>query len=245
MTVPAASAAPNLDPKDPKGIYREIFDDDRWVKEEFQKHFGSGIEEFASRLAAAFVAYEELNKVVDAVQSEQAGLVGAFTFTALDDLCTSTKLLVSGKLMPSGNLFRQAVESVAMATLCCHSGPIIVSHVKNTPVTLTYWSRVMAGDKRTRGHRALEQLAMNQAAIGLSKDSVDRLKDAKEHYDKFSHAGIVGIASRSALEFGGPVYLGGHFDKGKLEAYKIEVSERVGLCSILPAFIQALATRLH
>ncbi|KVC53561.1 hypothetical protein WI72_20820 [Burkholderia ubonensis] len=48
----------------------------------------------------------------------RTALAVAFVFGVLDDLLTSTKLLVTGKLLASGNLMRQVVEGIAMAAVC-------------------------------------------------------------------------------------------------------------------------------
>jgi len=42
----------------------------------------------------------------------------------------------------------------------------------------------------------------------------------------------------------GQVYAGGHFDEARLDAYKIEIAERSGLCGMLPPLIDSLTARL-
>ncbi len=48
------------------------------------------------------------------------------------------------------------------------------------------------------------------------------------------------MASRVTLGEPGLIFLGGGFDAAKLPAYRIEINERTGFCSIIPAVIDRL-----
>lgn len=235
---------PKIDLAKPDEVLRELFDDDRWVKDEFSRHLSREIVELSEGMAAAFGAYPRLNQAANDGASEQAALVSGFVFGVIDDILVSTKILLAGKLMPAGNLMRQAVEGIAMAVLCSSHSLIVVKGKKNSNVAVRYWCRVKEGDPLVESHKAVAQLALNQTSLGVSADSVERLKRARRHYSQFSHPGLLGIAARVSLGKEGQVYAGGHFDADKLDAYKVEVGERIGLCRILPNLIESLAARI-
>jgi hypothetical protein len=86
----------------------------------------------------------------------------------------------------------------------------------------------------------MSQLEWNAAALGVNAVAVERLRAAKTHYNIFSHCGKVTIASRMALEQVGTAYVGGHFDLAKLDGYRNELDQRIGLCRVLPPFIERM-----
>lgn len=68
---------------------------------------------------------------------EQAAFLAEFIFGVLDDLVVSSKLLMSGKMIASGDLMRQAIEGVAVAILCSSRQPVFVSRGRRFPATLS------------------------------------------------------------------------------------------------------------
>jgi hypothetical protein len=235
---------PKIDLIHPDQVIKELFEDDRWVKDEFANHLAADLTELSERLAACFRALPQLNTEAEKVGTQQAALVAGFAFGVVDDLLISTKLLISGKLMAAGNLMRQAVEGIAVAVLCSNEDLLIIEQKKNTPTTARYWEKLVAGDPRVHGHRAVALLAINQTSLGISADAVTRLKQVRSHYNLFSHPGTFGLASRVSLGQEGQVYAGGHFDIEKLEGYRIEVRERSGLCGVFPNLIDNLVKRM-
>jgi hypothetical protein len=235
---------PKIDLTDQESVMKELADDDRWVKEEFFAHLSPELENLADQLAKAFVSLAGLNQKASDLGTVQSALVAGFAFGVVDDVLTSTKLLISGKLMASGNLMRQAIEGVAVAVLCSSHQKLVAEVRKNKSTTVIYWQRLRDMDDIVETHKALAQLMLNQITLGIDPEAVARLKRARKHYHQFSHPGLVGIASRVSLGQVGLVYAGGHFDIEKLDGYLVEIRERIGLCSVLPRLIDALALRL-
>lgn len=233
---------PIIDPTNAESLMRELFSDDRWVKDQFAEHVGQALLDLCEALAACFRLIPAVNEAANRDGTMRTALVGGFTFGVLDDILVSTKLLLAGKLPAAGNQMRQAVEGVAMAFLCSSDRLVIVKEKtkKHSAVRMLYWERLAAGDSLTRGHLALKQLEWNAGALGVSSDAVRRLVLAKDHYNGFSHCGTITIASRVALEEVGKVYIGGHFDEAKVDAYRVEMNERIGLCRVLPPFINRM-----
>ena len=223
---------PSFDLKKTENIVIEVFDDDRWVKDKFSEFLASEILRFSETLAPSFSLFESLNQQAKTVQ---ASLVAGFIHGVLDDLVISTKLLVSGKLMASGNVMRQVIEGICISIMCA-SDKLLEIHGEK----LMYWQCMEANDPRVMGHKAVRQVGKNRETLGVEQDSIERIKKAKEHYDQFSHPGLIGIASRVSMGEVGPIFVGGSFDEAKLDAYRVEIRERIGLCGVLPDLIQTL-----
>jgi hypothetical protein len=233
-----------VDMTNPEAVLREIFDDDLQVKDRFAAHLGAELLSLSEALAACFALLPAINEAANRVGSVRTALAAAFVFGVLDDVLTSTKLLVTGKLLASGNLMRQVVEGIAIAALCSTDELLIIEPKRGGPITARYWEKLEAGDSRTQGYLALGQLSLNAAKLGFNADAVKRLTAAKRHYNGFSHAGTFSIAARVALREPGTAFVGGHFDEAKLDGYRAELRERIGLCGVLPAFMRRMLASL-
>ena len=235
---------PKVDLSNADDVVREVMEDDNWVKEEFFKHLGDELKVLAQKLAACYQMLPRLNEAADRAQTEQAALVVGFAYGVLDDILVSTKLLFAGKLMPAGNLMRQAAEGIAVAVLCVSRDLLILDQPKGGPVPARYYEKMLADDPRTEGHKAIGQLSWNRTTLGVSEGGVKGLKRARDRYNAFSHTGKFAIAARVALGKEGQVYAGGHFDVDKVEGYRIELAERIALSEVLPNFFEVLTFRL-
>ncbi|MBU9212022.1 hypothetical protein KTD23_28390 [Burkholderia multivorans] len=172
-------------------------------------------------------------------------LVAAFVFGVLDDIVVSTKLLLAGKAAAAGNVMRQAIEGIAMAAMCATDKLLVIQrNRKQGVIRARYWEKVWSDDNRVEGGRAVEQLDWNAATLRIAADAVEALRQAKKHYNAFSHCGKTTIAGRVALEVPGLFYVGGHFDPAKLVAYRAELSERTRLCRVLPDFMTHLTNTM-
>lgn len=226
-----------VDLTDPAAVRRELLDPDEHVRGDFARALAPELEQLATRLAACFAA---LAPVIDAairLDTERARLVAGFSIGVLDDLVVATKLLIAGKGPAAGNTMRQAIEGVAIATLCSIDTPLVIQRSrKHGVVRACYWERMDQRDPRARGHLALEQLGWNAAMLGVRADAIESLQTAQRHYHEFSHCGPLTIGLRTGLTGPGATWIGGHFDVAKLDWYRVEMRERIGLCQVLPEF---------
>lgn len=235
---------PTIDLTNPEGVVKEIFDDDHWVKDEFSKYCAEEILEFGKVLAHSFVKFPQLDALTK--NDEQAAFVAGFIHGIFDDLLTSMKLLVTGKLMASGNLMRQAIEGMAVALLCSSRNLILIPAQKKKPPTMVvYWKLVKEDDKRVESNKSLRHLDLNCDNLGITRIGVQELAKARTMYHKFSHPGMMGIALRMSLGEVGPIFVGGGFDEAKLPGYKREIKERIELCRTLPSLIDLLMGKLN
>ena len=233
--------APKLDLTKAPDVVQEIFEDDHWIKDEFAVRLSPEILQFAEALAACFTLFPDLDALSEA--DEQAAYVAGFVHGILDDLLTSAKLLVSGKVIASGNLMRQAIEGVGV-TLLCATRELIYVQKRKQVIRIKYWDRIKAGDKIVQAHQSLAQLMMNSDALRLSKVGVKDLIEHRNFYHQFSHPSRMALASRMALGEAGVIYAGGSFDEAKIEAYKKELVGRTNFCRSLPKLVARLIDEL-
>lgn len=237
---------PTIDPTNPEALMRELFDEDRWVKDQFAAHLGAALPEFCEALAVCFGLITAINEAASRVESRRNALVAGFMFGVLDDLVVSTKLLLTGKLPASGNLMRQVIEGIAMSSLCSTDELLVIEMKKGQrPVHARYWEKLWNDDTRVQGHRAVDQLGWNAVTLRLRDGAVEQLRRAKKHYGAFSHCGKLTIASRVSLDVVGQVHLGGHFDDAKIDAYRVELEGRINLCRVLPEFMRHLLATMQ
>ena len=97
-------------------ILTQITSDDSNVRADYLKHFQSEIETIASAMAEAVINWQSLH--ADVKDDENFCFVSAWVITAISLHILSTKLFVSGHTVAAGNLFRQVVETIALALLC-------------------------------------------------------------------------------------------------------------------------------
>ena len=236
---------PIIDLTNPEDVVKEIFDDDQWVKNKFSEYCAVEILEFGNVLAHSFAKFPLLDYLTQ--DDEQAAFVAGFAQGVFDDLLTSTKLLVTGKLMASGNLMRQAIEGMAVSLLCSSRNLILIpAKKKNRPsIEVEYWKLVKKDDKRVESYLAVKHLALNCDILNITRIGVEELVKARAGYNTYSHPGMMGIALRMSLGEVGPIFVGGSFDEAKLPVYKREIEARTELCRALPRLIDRLIDNLR
>ncbi|WP_333994536.1 hypothetical protein [Burkholderia orbicola] len=244
MTTPEFNPA-KIDLTDPQTVLGELLDNDQRVRDEFARALAPELEQLAAGLATCFARMPPIHEAAVKLQSPRIDLMCAFALGVIDDLMVSTKLLLAGKLPASGNVMRQAIEGIAM-TLLCSTDELLVIEQKDRrpPVQARYWKKVWEGDARVQGQHAVRQLGWNAAALGVVPDGLKSLRDAQQFFHAFSHCGREAISQRAALEQPGIWNLGGHFEAAKLDGYRVHMRHRIGMCGVLPQFLDHLLATL-
>jgi hypothetical protein len=241
-----SKSLPQLDLSDPQAVVAEIFENDNWVKEEFSKHCSNELLKFAEVLAESFKRYPQIQALA---LDEQAMYVAVFVHGIFDDLITSTKLLVTGKMIPSGNLMRQALEGVAVAILCSSRRLLLIPKKgckRKTCIEIKYWERVKELDSRVDSNKAIAHLDLNKTTLQVNQDAIAEMKKAVKRYHPFSHPSLVSIFSRAAETESEIMYsIGGTFNESAIPMYKDEIKQRTELCRVLPNLIELLIVNLN
>lgn len=208
-----------------------LLNDHASTRTQFVSHFGVELSALSEALTAAFVAYRDLD---DQVRGElRVATVLGFVFTALNSVVTSSQLLLSGMLIPAGNLMRQYGEATAMALLC--SNP-----------KLDTFDRFDAARKTFPVHDAMH-LAARKAALrelDINEDDWARFTEINKFYDRFSHPTQLAVASQFMFSRSGMIVLGGEFDSAKVDQYRIEFARRRSAAEVLTSTTRAILKAL-
>ena len=224
----------------PNEIIKELFHDNSEVLNEFSDKFSKELLEFAELFSEAYKKHLELDHLVEDSQNEQRAYVSGLTLLLLDNLLTSVKLFILGYEIPSGNLMRQVIESVALAILCSLKDKIQIPIKNNKTKDIHFYTSFINHKSEAKSFLAIKYLEANHDKLGINKDAIESLKKAQVFYHHFSHPGEMSLASMISYEKTGKAYICGSFDKGKIEQYKTELVWRVNFCKHLPSIFQHL-----
>jgi hypothetical protein len=207
-------------------IRRELTSDDAEVRAEYLAHFAADVERFTTAMAQAVMEWRGIDTGIgDVPRAYVSGLV----HTAITLHIVSFKLLLSGHLVPAGNVFRQVIESIALALLCSSQ-------------ELTVLQSFMDGEYSSKN--AVRDVVRNWKKLGLLEGASKQLQDSQKFYGEYSHVTRLTLANMISFSDQG-AYVGANFDKGKLDAYRKEVNGRVGLAEVFPNAIAAVKMNLE
>ena len=203
-------------------IFAEITTDDPEVRAEYLARFDTQAKEFSEVMARVMQAW--LKEHGDTQGNEKRVQVFALVYMAIYLHIGSMKLFLSGNTVASGNLFRQTLETIALALLCSGKDLDFLDRFNKDQYSTNY---------------AIRDVLRNVDRLGLKEDGMKALQDGQEFYHKYSHVTklTIGVAESFAGE---DIYVGASFDKGKLESYAKEVAGRLDLARVLNSFVAAV-----
>ena len=207
-------------------ILKELTSDDTEVRDAYLKHFSKDVEQFSKAMAEAFVNWRGLDS--GAKDNEKLAYVSALVFNAITLHILSMRLFISGHSVAAGNLFRQVLETVALALLCSSK-------------ELSILQRFI--DEKYSTNDAIRDVNRQTDHLGVNKDAVDVLKEAHAVYHAYSHPSHLTIAASMSFSKEG-LYVGAAFDEGKLESYTNEVKSRVGLAVVFSSFVDGVKVNI-
>ena len=208
-------------------ILKELTSDDSEVRSDYLKLFESDAKTFADAMAQAFMKWRTFDNEVKG--NEKRAHVSALVYTAITLHILSLKLFLSGQTVAAGNLFRQVIESIALALLC--SGK-----------DLDVLKRFM--EEKYSSMAAVRDVLRHDKKLSLKGDALEALKNSQEFYHKYSHVTKMTIATGMSFSQKGGLYVGASYDKGKVEAYTKEVKGRLSLAKVFPNFIDGVAANV-
>jgi hypothetical protein len=203
-------------------ILTEITSDDTDARREYLGRFAAEVKSFSAFMGEAVMLWRSLDDNIG--KNEELAYVSGLVYTAITLQIQSMKLFLSGHTVAAGNMFRQVLESIALALLCSSK-------------RLHFLQSFI--DDQYSSNSAVRDVLRNAAKLGVLKDGLEVLKNARAFYSKYSHPTKLTIASTIPLS-GKAVYVGASFDKDKVYAYTKEVKGRLGLAEVFPNFITAV-----
>jgi len=215
-----------------KEVVREVvLSGSQETRERFLKEYGDEVERFVEAFHGAYQRFKEVETRVE--NDQRSAWSQMFLYADLNSLVTSTHLLISGFISPSGNLMRQFGESVAMALLLSHRGINTYEVFSKAPKEFSVNKAVGYASK-----------AENAKLLNLNKKGWASFREITAFYDKYSHASALTAASMVMLGTKGGLAFGSEFDEEKKPAYKVELSRRISACASLIGVIEQVEDQL-
>ena len=200
------------------------------IIKKFKKVFNKEIQMFAHEI---FEAYK-LCKIIDdqCKNNEQKQYVAMYLFNALNNLISSFNLLISGYLLPSGNLMRHFTESCAMAILSSDDN---------------FFQKIKEENTKFPVHKSLDFVFANKKILDINKNGWIGFNGIKKIYNDYSHASLFSIsASFLHCRYGeGITKIGPFFDDGKIDYYKKVINERINAVKSLKNIVNGLKIRIN
>lgn len=192
------------------------------VMRKYLEHFSSDAALFIDHLNVAARAWEAYSELAVRLEDERQELVwsAAYLLNGINAALISTRLLLAGYIVASGNQARHALESLAFGVLIAY------------PKTGAYaqWKK-----GHSLEYKALEYLSKKKNAelCGVNQKNVDELRAQAKWFDVFSHPSRAALASIWNPVEGGGWSVGSLFVEEHLPQYRQEMANRVSLAQLL------------
>lgn len=207
---------------------RELLGSPTEVMQQFLAHFEADAHEFVKEIATAASVWEQFGAAAKKREQKQKELTfsSAYFLNAVNSALVSTRLLLSGYIVPVGNQARCAVESLAFGVLLAF------------PATGTYRDWKNGHDNGYDiEHKALDRLTRNAVHCGVDRKNVEALKKQTKCYDKYSHPSGVALKSiwvpPCQQHPDGAWNVGAVFVEGDLVEYRLEIENRLHLAQLI------------
>ncbi len=209
-------------------LVRILFaEDSPEVRRRFHRALASELRQLVPLTSASIRSAIEFNEFASGYPDREK--VACLIFSAIQGFVVSMRLFFDGLLVPSGNVQRQVLESIAMAVLCSKPNLGYLRRFDNDE----YSSKNAIRDVK----RSADNLSVKKSAIA----EIDRMA---KFYSLFSHPTKMTIALNSDFSQPSNLHFGGHFDKAKLPQYRREAASRIKLARILPPFVEGVRQNL-
>lgn len=205
-----------------------IFSDNTKIRKQFQDAFTTEINDFIEAIFNAYEAQELLDKKCR--NDKQKTYTAGFLFNAIKNLVGSFSLLISGYMVPSGNLMRHSAESLAMALLTSNK-------------SLNYFERLQSDLKKGKNfpvHKSLKYVLKHAHVLKIDSKKWSQFIDLFKFYDNYSHASLLSLSDIFDFARSGDFSIGPNYDSDskKQEIYRIEINHRINMANFLKNVIK-------
>lgn len=201
------------------------------VMQQYLVHFENDSKAFITRLVEAADSLRQLIDASSQLRLTRPDLIWSMSYfhNAIDATLVSTRLFLSGYLVPSGNMARHALESMAFGILLAF------------PETGAYREWEMG---RNIEYKAIQNLMKHAKHCGVIKNNVEMLKKQAEWFDHFSHPSRPALAAAWNPDDGEGWNVGAIFIERHLPKYQQEMDNRTSLAGLLANAIAGTHARL-
>lgn len=218
-------------------IFKEIIQHSTEVHDCFLQEFGREITLFPEYMTKALLNWQNLDNEImrehehELHKSTKKAHVVLLAYSAIALHIMGLKVFLSGLIIPAGNLMRQVVELISLASLCSGKDINVLDRFIN--------------DKYS-SHKAPKDVVRCSKKVGLTKDGTNALKTSQQYYNKYSHPTMLTLAEHFPFEKPGEgFYLGASFDEGKRGEYLKDLTGRVNLAKQFSTFVDVIRLNLQ
>jgi hypothetical protein len=216
-------------------LRRGLFGTNAKVRDQFDAHFEQKLQLFLDNSQTVCTSFRTFASSVS--KDRRAAWCEFFMYGAFDFAFTSCHLLITGMMIPAGQLMRLYGESCAMALLCSHHAIDVLDRLESNP-------RGFPIDDAVR----LVHRKRNTELLDVDRDGWQTFKQITEWYDRYSHATVFALQTQLMVSSPEIHVLVSEFDEEKLEIYRKEITLRVSamnrLCDLTAAVTRHVATAI-
>ena len=213
-------------------LRRGLFGTNAKVRDQFDAHFEQELQLLLDNSQTVCTSFRTFASSVS--KDRRAAWCEFFMYGAFDFAFTSCHLLITGMMIPAGQLMRLHGESCAMALLCSHHAIDVLDRLESNP------RRFPTHDAVRLVHRK-----RNTELLDMDRDGWQTFKQITEWYDRYSHATVFALQTQLMVSSPEIHVLVSEFDDEKLEIYGKEITLRVSamdrLCDLMAAVTKHVA----
>lgn len=198
-------------------VKEEILSDHAEVREQFLSHFKQDALNIADAIEVMHIKLQAFDKTIDG--HRQKALIECIYYNIINNVYVATRLLLTGFLIPSGNLMRQAIESLCLSIICSRGD-------------LDYLENILK--RKLYTFKATKIVLDDSGQFGVKAGGAKALKKHREHYHESSHPSLFAISSQFDFSKEGVYQIGPFFDESKMKAYQWELKNILNFLQILP-----------
>jgi hypothetical protein len=209
-----------------ESVFREvIFGRDEAISKQFLEHFSGYAKEFHTQITIAANVWLAFQRV--AGDRKDLAYTSGYFLNCINCAAISVKLLLNGYLVPSGNLCRNAIESLAIAILI------------SVPETRCF-ELLMEG--KEFAHQSVYLLQKHAALVGVKPEAIGSLITNYKFFHQYSHSSLLSLSS--VIISPEASNIGAVFVGDRLDGYTTELENRINLAKLITNGIAGLHTFL-
>ncbi len=209
-----------------------IIGDNAKERKAFLAEFRRTVVAVAKDATRVHVRLDRLGAIV--AQHERIGYILQFLHIALNNVVSSTGLLVEGYPLPSGHLMRQYDEATAMILLFLDPKSGVLDNYKRKRARYRVDGALRQVDEQ---HGVADRLRL---LLGLDRTRWRAFMNVSRFYHGFSHAGALATIFHFPLDKPGRVIIGAHYDPAKRNATRLELRRRRTALKSLDTLVRIL-----
>ncbi|WP_193098102.1 hypothetical protein [Burkholderia sp. Z1] len=205
-----------------------IRSEDRAAYDAFGHAFETEADAFVEHMTCTLLDFSVL---VEHIQDgeERKLHVAAILHDGINQHIVSFQLFLSGHLVAAGALFRLALEYVALSILCSAKDSSVLERFESD---------------RYSTQDAIHHLGKFAEKVGIDKAAAAQIKAAYVFLHKYAHPSKLTLATGTSFHAGGQPVIGANFDPEKLNEYRKEIANRVGLASVFPSIVKIVGSNM-